>query len=116
MVDLDFLRRGVEESDFDDATCRGLLDVLAEAGHLRAELAETRRTLAIARQALEATQQQGRMLEAALPDEGLLKRAATWIEAAWVSGIEEGDDDAADIERLRAAAARIREILGASGE
>jgi len=38
MVDLNFLRRGIEEGDFDDATCAGLLDVLAEVEHLRADL------------------------------------------------------------------------------
>lgn len=38
MINLDFLHNAVDEGDFTDAVCAGLLDVLAEVEYLRAEL------------------------------------------------------------------------------
>jgi len=45
MIDPNFLHNAIDEGDFTDDVCHGLLDALAEVEYLRAELAAVRAAL-----------------------------------------------------------------------
>jgi len=109
MFDLRFLHNAVDEGDFTDDVCRGLLDVLAEVESLRTELAVARQTGNDACDILlERHAEEERRLRAALPDAELLEQAASDVQHLGMHW-----DDAV---LLRAAAARIRAVQEARGE
>jgi len=120
MFDLRFLHNAVDEGDFTDDVCRGLLDVLAEVESLRTELAVARQTGNDACDILlERHAEEERRLRGALPDAELLKRAAGWMEMIWRNfdaiALHDGKI-IPDCLTLRTAAARIRAVQEARGE
>jgi len=133
MVDLAFLHNAVDEGDFTEDVCRGLLDVLAEVEYLRAELKaslerekqlskllseyESRDLVKIATEmeiALGDMQARISILEIALPDPELLERAAEYANSTVCKGcplraVPCGRDCSLVGAPLRAAAALIQE-------
>ena len=118
MFDLRFLHNAVDEGDFTDDVCRGLLDVLAEVESLRTELAVARQTGNDACDILlERHAEEERRLRAALPDADLLEEAAHYAELAWEHRRTcLPDHELAVAEKLHATAARIRAVQEARGE
>jgi len=111
MIDLNFLHNAVDEGDFTEDVCRGLLDALAEVEQLRQEVVNSRDLVGFLRRQADVhcariteLDEENQRLREALPDAELLERAAVFAAAysEWEF-----------MRWFQDAAARIREVQNA---